>query len=288
MNCIRLSNTRGFPILRFLFSTLLISPFIVTNYFVLASPSTESHFRLLHRLYTPSNPESEETLFSPRAYIQLDSASEYGSNVKATLVSLTESDASEASVAAASLDDFARSAFDESVLEDAGALYQVAIERVESDGAGLGGEGKVLSISSIRACHLPLASSAHLVLHLTSPSSSLPFAIDQHVSPTPLSGACPSRKVLRDRLRSSSTSLPILLDLANTTVEIRTPVVPPLPALRTPPPLTPEGAPVQPVPEKSFVQKYWIYIAVGLFALMLAPGPPEEGSAEGGSGGGGR
>jgi hypothetical protein len=39
------------------------------------------------------------------------------------------------------------------------------------------------------------------------------------------------------------------------------------PELRTPPPLTAEGQPLQPIPEKSFIQKYWIYILVALGAL---------------------
>jgi hypothetical protein len=39
------------------------------------------------------------------------------------------------------------------------------------------------------------------------------------------------------------------------------------PELRTPPPLTPQGEPVQPVPEQSFIQKYWIYILIALGAL---------------------
>lgn len=39
------------------------------------------------------------------------------------------------------------------------------------------------------------------------------------------------------------------------------------PELRMPPPLSPEGQPVQPPQEKSFVQKYWVYMAIGLVGL---------------------
>ncbi len=39
------------------------------------------------------------------------------------------------------------------------------------------------------------------------------------------------------------------------------------PQLRTPPPLTQQGTPVEPVPERSFIQKYWVYIVVALAAL---------------------
>jgi hypothetical protein len=39
------------------------------------------------------------------------------------------------------------------------------------------------------------------------------------------------------------------------------------PALRAPPPLMPEGALVQPEPEKTFVQKYWMILIAVLFFL---------------------
>jgi len=42
------------------------------------------------------------------------------------------------------------------------------------------------------------------------------------------------------------------------------------PQLRSPLPLTPTGRPVQPLPHKSFLQKYWIYIALFLLALGLS------------------
>jgi ER membrane protein complex subunit 10 len=39
------------------------------------------------------------------------------------------------------------------------------------------------------------------------------------------------------------------------------------PLLKEPPPLTPQGEVVKPEPEKTFLQKYWIYIAGVLLAL---------------------
>ena len=39
------------------------------------------------------------------------------------------------------------------------------------------------------------------------------------------------------------------------------------PQLRAPPQLTTEGKPVEPPQEKTFIQKYWIYMVVGLLAL---------------------
>jgi len=62
----------------------------------------------------------------------------------------------------------------------------------------------------------------------------------------------------------------------NTTVETRLPRLPPLPDLRVPPPLTPEGEPVVPVPEKSLFARYWMYGAAILVALMLSGGAEEE------------
>jgi hypothetical protein len=37
--------------------------------------------------------------------------------------------------------------------------------------------------------------------------------------------------------------------------------------LKEPPQLSPQGDVVQPVPEKSFIQKYWIYIVGVLLAI---------------------
>ena len=100
-----------------------------------------------------------------------------------------------------------------------------------------------------------------------------PFAIDYSVSPVPQNGVC---------AEASTGKYPA----HNASVVLMSPRMPPLytcsivfvnlpdccirvfrPELRVPPPLTPEGEPVAPVPEKSFVQKYWIYMVVVLGAL---------------------
>ena len=39
------------------------------------------------------------------------------------------------------------------------------------------------------------------------------------------------------------------------------------PELRSPPPLTPEGQVVTPEPEKTFIQKYWVYILAFMVVL---------------------
>jgi len=102
-------------------------------------------------------------------------------------------------------------------------------------------------------------------------ASGKPYALDYFVSPVPYDGSCPEQSTF-------TFGLP-----KNTTLLIQYPTKPPQPTLKTPPPLTPEGTPVVPVPEKSFIQKYWMYMGAVLIAiLMTGGGEPEEG--EGGAG----
>ncbi|KAG6336687.1 hypothetical protein ID866_2394 [Astraeus odoratus] len=96
-----------------------------------------------------------------------------------------------------------------------------------------------------------------------------PFALDYFVSSVSPNGACPS-----------PSETPKSYPANNTTVLVKSPHSPPSPRLRAPPPLTPDGTPVAPVPEKSFLQKYWIYIFVVFAALMLSA-PPEEPASNG-------
>ena len=42
------------------------------------------------------------------------------------------------------------------------------------------------------------------------------------------------------------------------------------PELHAPPPLTPQGEIVQPVPEKSFLRKYWMYIVALLLIFCMS------------------
>ncbi|KAF9076784.1 hypothetical protein BDP27DRAFT_1312576 [Rhodocollybia butyracea] len=142
-------------------------------------------------------------------------------------------------------------------------LYQVALKR----------EGSEWDISSVKLCHLPFISSQTLILHTPHASASLPpYAIDYFVSPIPADGSCPSVAGAAATLASPFRALSNI----NTTVVHKSATLPPLPQLRTPPPLTAEGAPVQPVPEKSFIQKYWMYVAAIVVALMMTGGAPEE------------
>ncbi|KAJ3971504.1 hypothetical protein EV361DRAFT_215619 [Lentinula raphanica] len=150
-------------------------------------------------------------------------------------------------------------------------LYQVALEW----------EDAKRDISSVKLCHIPLITSDSIILHVPhSAETSTPHAIDYFVAPIPDDGACP-------RLGSDAVALASpfqAFSRLNTTIIHRSTTLPPSPQLRPPPQLTAEGAPVQPPPEQSFIQKYWMYIFAVLFALMMsAGGPEEEGASKSGS-----
>jgi len=156
--------------------------------------------------------------------------------------------------------------FAESTLNLHGAFYQVALQREGDEHEGQ------WSISSVKACHLPQTTSETFIIHLTIDAK--PFALDYFISPIPHDGSCPKveAKYNPDIFRQTS----------NTTLSLRFPRLPPLPELRKPPPLTPQGELVQPAPEQSFIQKYWVYGLIILAALLLTGGPEEEVPKEGG------
>ncbi|KAH7916174.1 hypothetical protein BJ138DRAFT_1140352 [Hygrophoropsis aurantiaca] len=151
------------------------------------------------------------------------------------------------------------------------AMYQVALERPGDI------DENMYSISTVKSCLFTQSTSGTLVLHFS--ASGQPFAIDYFVSPVPQDGACPSNT------ESHAQTYPVH---SNTTVIFKHPRLPPLPELRAPPPLTAEGEPIAPVPEKSFIQKYWVYIVIGLGALLISGPSDEPASAGSGSGSGGK
>lgn len=151
----------------------------------------------------------------------------------------------------------------------AGALYQLALAR---PGAA---DPAHWHVSAVKACHLPQSTSEDIRVHLAADGT--PYALDYFVAPVPRDGACPKRR----RKDSKGETAPPLRHVSNTTVSLVHPRHPPLPQLRVPPPLALDGKPVEPVPEKTFLQKYWIYMAVALFALLVSPGGEEEGSGQG-------
>ncbi|KAJ7638966.1 hypothetical protein FB45DRAFT_904385 [Roridomyces roridus] len=193
-----------------------------------------------HRLYEPNQPESH---FSPRGVIHIPDSGDASFEPSASL--------------AQELTDWS-----EKLQSVKGALYQIALER----------NGDVIArqwdTSAVKVCHLSQATKETFILHTTHAGE--PYALDYFVSPTPHNGACPKKS--KNALHSFANNLGSL----NTTLVVRSNRVPPLPELRAPPQLTPEGAPVVPVPEKTFIQKYWLYGMAIVLALLMSGGAPEE------------
>jgi len=137
---------------------------------------------------------------------------------------------------------------------DPKCLYQVALERVEDNSYNS------WDLASVKACHLQSITTENFVLHGTSNEI---YGLSYSVSPVPPSGGC-----------HDASSQEVLVNLT-TTVTTRYPTQPPTPELRTPPPLNPQGQVISPPPEKSFLQKYWVYIA-GLFLVISLTGGGDE------------
>ncbi|KAL0563768.1 hypothetical protein V5O48_018295 [Marasmius crinis-equi] len=213
--------------------------FLPLGLFLLPLAVTAHQVNVYHRLHIPNGPQSD---FSQRGAIAIE-------EIQSPTYQASESSPQHFTQFASVLKDTTKQ-------DSEHALYQVALEHNGN-----------WDISSVKWCHLPQITSETLILH-TNEASSEPYGIDYFVSPIPHDGACPANS-------PASPSLDHLANL-NTTVLVRTPRLPPLPELRVPPPLTPEGKPVEPVPEKSFIQKYWMYIAAALIALMVSGGPPDE------------
>ncbi|KAH9482376.1 hypothetical protein JR316_0004476 [Psilocybe cubensis] len=166
---------------------------------------------------------------------------------------------------------------------DAEVLYQVALEHEGDSSEAL------WDYSSVKACYLSKATADTILLHLPSGQDNSPFAIDYFVSPIPHDGSCPQTKSKTSSPASSLKAFSNKVQRLNSTVLLRQPTTPPLPELRAPPPLTPEGQVVKPVPEKSFIQKYWMYIVAVVLVLAVGSGPEEpEQPKRGGGGGGGQ
>ncbi|KXN86412.1 hypothetical protein AN958_10274 [Leucoagaricus sp. SymC.cos] len=138
--------------------------------------------------------------------------------------------------------------------------YQIALQRGDEQQSSW-------DFTSVKACHLPHATSQTFVLHI---QDTKPFAIDYFVSPIPPDGSCSNAA---SRSKSHRPPLSPFVSFAenvrglNTTIVLKSPHAPPLPELRKPQPIAPTGEPLQPVPEKTFIQKYWMYIAVAFVAL---------------------
>ncbi|KAH9179859.1 hypothetical protein EDB89DRAFT_1923561 [Lactarius sanguifluus] len=197
-------------------------------------------FQLYHRILHPSLPDQS---FFHRGTIE-------------------EIDRGKARIEAAPTLQYDLLAFAETSAHVTDALYQLALDPHpgESDSLWL--------ISTVKACHLINPTNERIVIHLPSPGGT-PFALDYFLDSVPSDGACPSSRV----------SSPTLASPRNATIIFSLPGQPPLPELRTPPPLTATGDPVTQVPEKTFLQKYWLYIVIALGALLIAPSGEEGAGA---------
>ncbi|KAF9518471.1 hypothetical protein BS47DRAFT_1289622 [Hydnum rufescens UP504] len=119
------------------------------------------------------------------------------------------------------------------------ALYQIALER-PGDNAQ---EDWVLS--SGKACHLSAGTSD--IISLIIDSSGNPFGIDYHILGVPHDGSC------------STSSTAVCISITNTTILLKRPSIVPTPIFLEPPPLTPDGRPIVPQPQQTFLQKVSVY-----------------------------
>ncbi|KAI0003100.1 hypothetical protein BJV74DRAFT_572028 [Russula compacta] len=229
-----------------------MAPLLFTLLLLIFSAATPLHaFQLHHRILHPSLPQLS---FHNRASILSDVAGNPRIDPAPTFQS-----------------DFAAFAEAAHVTD---ALYQLALDP---------GSDSPWLISSVKACHLVDTANEHIILHLPHPGGT-PFALEYFLDSAPFDGTCPPGR--------PSLALP-----QNVTITISVPKRPPLfvvivlmsdqiphcnpfyrPHLRVPLPLTSTGDPIVPEPEKSFLQKYWLYIVIALGALLIAPG--EEGPRE--------
>lgn len=117
--------------------------------------------------------------------------------------------------------------------------------------------------ASVKLCHVTGANEEFLTMHKT--LSGDIYALDYHLSSVPKDGSCPK---------------PAPLYIASTDVQIKSPSPAFRPRLKTPPPMGSDGQPVKAEPEKSFIQKYWMYIVPALIILLVMPAGPEEGGPQ--------
>ncbi|KAJ8481721.1 hypothetical protein ONZ51_g5809 [Trametes cubensis] len=229
-------------------SRLTLTPLLLLLAALSLSANAAPELRIAHRVLHPSLPAAP---FVDRATILLS-----GSGPAAT-ARLVPSETFTHEIV-----DYARSV---EGLKD--ALYQVALEHPGD------ADQSQWAISSVLACHLPQSTSESFTIHLDQNGN--PFSLDYFVGPIPHNGACPKKA-----RKAAAQSSPVeFRPITNTTVALRSPSFPPLPQLRVPPPVTAEGKPVEPPREKSFLEKYWMYIAIALVAMVLAPAPAEEEAA---------
>ncbi|BGP12953.1 hypothetical protein JCM10213_006592 [Rhodosporidiobolus nylandii] len=173
--------------------------------------------------------------------------------------------------------------------------YQLAVRD-----AAWGDEGEV-SFVSVEPCTLyskpssPL--SEHLTLSWTSPSADIPSsfggALAYRTSSSIESSACDRSASAKERARFTLEGLKkakveVRLERP-AAVELKKPAHPELPKdQQKPVVLDKDGKIIPPPKEKSFIQKYWMYIVPVLLIILLNGGEaPQEGQGQGGQAGGG-
>jgi len=144
------------------------------------------------------------------------------------------------------------------------ALYQVALELP-------GVPPNLWPFSSVKACHLTDKTADSIRIHVADDAEHTQYAISYWINDIPAEGACP----IKAQLESSPR-------ITNTTVSVHSPTILPSPELKVPPPLAPDGQPVQPVQEQTFFQKYWMHIIGALLLITYISPAPEEENKDGG------
>lgn len=218
----------------------------------LVSGAPAQQLRLHHRLVSP---DGRPTPFSERASLRYNT--DAGLATGSSAVAVTQ---------APSLEDDLRQYLERAAREP-GLLYQLALEREHDTGEDQ------WAVSSVKACHLRTSTADVVRLHVDARTRT-PYSLDYFLVPVPHNGACPPAS-------AASSKAP----LTNTTVTVHSSFPAPAPQLRTPPPLSAQGEAIKPEQEKSFLQKYWLYILGFILIQLLMTSPPEEGK-EGGEGAG--
>jgi hypothetical protein len=211
-----------------------------------SEPDLKSQYHLFHRLVSPSSTQ-EASPFTPRALLSLHPELRLVPDSNPAL-SFAFSEEEQGDGPSALPRD---------------ALYQLALVR-----PGDMHEGH-FAISTVKACHLldPNVNADRITL-LQSPRDGSLQSVEYFLEGIPHDARCPRKSKKNPAgLKLRSLEEISLFDGRNTTIAFKQPRHPPLPVLKTPPPLSAEGTPVQPPQEKSFLQKYWMYIAIAVLGL---------------------
>ncbi|KAL9939884.1 hypothetical protein V8E36_001701 [Tilletia maclaganii] len=159
-------------------------------------------------------------------------------------------------------------------------LYQLLLVSGHGEDASRRAQAAEGPLTSVKKCHLVSTSSKlrdELTIHLPSLAarSRTPVAISYTVPGLVLdSNACPLPESGPYAKRWTEVSG------VDTTIRIAAPVYAAEPPLRAPIPVKKDGTPEVPPPEKSFLQKYWMYLLPVLILMFIPAEAEHSGSAE--------